>query len=151
MKTWIRRTLIGVVGATALFGGLAAWAHHRHGGCWHGDAAACRERLVEHASRRLDLDTAQKARLDALLGVLQTQRRSLLGDAADPRAEVLALLAAPSFDRARAAALAQSRLQALQLGAPSLVDAFGDFYDGLRPEQQARLREAIERTRRHRR
>ena len=39
----------------------------------------------------------------------------------------------------------------MQQKSPELINAFGDFYDSLRPEQQAKLREALERGgRRHR-
>ena len=31
MKTWLKRTLIGVFGASLLFGGLAACAQRHHG------------------------------------------------------------------------------------------------------------------------
>ena len=36
MKPWLKRTLIGVFGATVLFGGLAACSHHTHGSGWQG-------------------------------------------------------------------------------------------------------------------
>lgn len=145
MKTAIRRTLIGLVGATTLFGGLAAWAHTRHGGCWSDRAAERQACLVEAASRRLDLDATQRARLEALGQVLQSQRQSLVPDAAQPRAELQALISGPAFDRTRAGVLAQGKLATLQTRAPELIQAVGDFYDSLRPEQQARLREVLAR------
>jgi hypothetical protein len=35
MKPWLERTLVGVLGTSLLFGGLAAWSHSEHG-CGHG-------------------------------------------------------------------------------------------------------------------
>jgi hypothetical protein len=32
----------------------------------------------------------------------------------------------------------------VQLKSPAVINAFGDFYDSLRPEQQAKLRESAE-------
>lgn len=151
MKTWIRRTLIGIAATTALFGGLAAWAGHGPGGhCWHGkgDPAEARARMVDFASRRLDLDATQKAKLDTLAGVMQAKRQTLVTDPADPRAELKKLISGPSFDRTQAGALLQAKLSAVQLGAPEVINAFGDFYDSLRPEQQAQLRDALVRGRR---
>lgn len=150
MKPWIRRSLFGLLGATALFGALGAWAAHSHG-CWHGDRAEMRAHMVDIASRRLDLDAAQKARLDALATLVQAQRQALLADPAHPRAELQALISGASFDRGQAATLLQNKLGAVQQKSPELINAFGDFYDSLRPEQQAKLREALERGgRRHR-
>lgn len=149
MKTWIRRTLIGIFGATALFGGLAAWAGHAHGR-WHGgDPAEMQARMVDYATRKLDLDGPQKAKLEALAGTLQAQRQALKGTAENPRAELGQLISGPSFDRTRAGALLQSKLSAVQLKSPEVINAFGDFYDSLRADQQAKLREALARGRQH--
>ena len=51
MKTWIKRTLIGLFGAGVLFGGLAACSHGpRHGHGWQAmseeDAAKMKSRIV---------------------------------------------------------------------------------------------------------
>jgi periplasmic protein CpxP/Spy len=146
MKTWIRRTLIGVASATAMFGGLAAWAGHSYGG-WHGDPAERQARMVEFASRKLDLDATQKAKLEALGNTLQTQRKALVADGSNPRAELQQLIAGPSFDRTQASALLQAKLGAVQLKSPDVINAFGDFYDSLRAEQQTKLREALSRGR----
>ncbi len=146
MKTWIRRTLIGVVGATALFGGLAAWASHSYGR-WHGDPAEMKARVVDIASRKLDLDALQKTKLGTLADSVQTQRLALKGSADNPRAELQALISGPSFDRTQASALLQAKIAAVQLKSPELINAFGDFYDSLRPEQQGKLREALARGR----
>lgn len=147
MKTWIRRTLIGLAATTALFGGLAAWGSHAHGHFWHGDPAERQARMVDFASRKLDLDTAQKAKLEALATTLQAQRKALVADGSSPRAELQALIAGPSFDRTQAGALLQGKISAVQLKSPELINAFGDFYDSLRPEQQDKLREALKRGR----
>lgn len=148
MKTWIRRTLIGVFGATALLGGLAAWAGHSYGHHWHGgDPAEMKARMVDFASRKLDLDSTQKVKLEALASTLQAQRQALKGEAENPRAELGKLISGPSFDRTQASALLQTKLSAVQLKSPEVINAFGDFYDSLRPEQQAKLREALARGR----
>ena len=142
MKPWIRRTLIGVVGFTALFDGLAAWAGHGPG-CWHGDPAQAKAHAVDFASRRLDLDAAQRGKLDALADVLMAQRQALVADPANPRAELQKLIAGTSFDRTAAGALLQGKLSTVQLKSPEVINAFGDFYDSLRPEQQNQVREMM--------
>ena len=148
MKRWIRRTLIGIFGATALFGGLAAWAHHGSGHWGHGgDPAAMKAHMVDFASRKLELDDLQKAKLNVLADQLQAQRAALVTDGSNPRAELQQLIAGPSFDRTKAGALLQSKLSAVQVKSPEVINAFGDFYDSLRADQQAKLREAMNRGR----
>lgn len=147
MKTWIRRTLIGAAATAALLGGLAAWAGHAHRGCWSEDRAQAQACFVDLASRKLDLDAAQKARLQALATQVQAQRSALLPEGRTPRAELQALVAGNSFDRGAAAALLQAKISAVQTNSPTLINAFGDFYDSLRPEQQTQLRAALQRGR----
>lgn len=145
MKPWIRRTLIGVFGVTALFGTLAAWGH-AHGGWHHGRGGPeARAHMIDMASRRLNLDDTQKAKLNALADTLQAQRKALVADPANPRAELQALIAGPSFDRTQAQALLQAKLSTVQTQSPTVVNAFGDFFDSLRPDQQAQLREFLAR------
>lgn len=153
MKTWIRRTLYGLFGATLLVGGLAACSHHRHHwGAW-GDAseserAEMRGRFVERAASRLDLDTAQKAKLAALAEALAAERGKVFG-AVHPGSELRSLIAGEKFDRSGAQAWIDARSGALREASPKIVAATADFYDSLKPEQQAKLREALAKGRRH--
>ena len=156
MKTWIKRTLIGLVGAAAVFGGLAAWAHnspYRHG--WQAmsaeDAATMKAKVIERVGSHLDLDAAQKAKLGVLADKLREQRNALVGTTADPRAELQGLVAGNTFDRARASALIQEKLAAVNTKSPEVVTAMADFYDSLKPEQQAKLREFMARHHGHER
>lgn len=148
MKTWIKRTLIAVVGASTLFGGLAAWATYRHHG-WGGmsdeQRAEMRARMLERVAGRLDLDAAQNAKLRVLADQLQAQRKAVVGERAAMHAQVLSLVAGPAFDRTRAGALVETKLGAAHVAAPQVINAFADFYDSLRPEQQAKVREFLQR------
>lgn len=149
MKRWIKRTLIAVFGATALFGGLAAWAHRSHHYGWQAmteqDAVAMKARIVEKVGKRLDLDAAQKAKLGTLADTLREQRNALIGSSANPRAELQGLVAGATFDRAKASALIEAKVSAVNTKSPAVVTALADFYDSLKPEQQAKLREFMAR------
>jgi len=149
MRRWIRRSLIGLFGASVLFGGLAACSHHRHnrGPMTDSEVQLLREKVVERASRELNLDGAQRTRLDALADALKLQRAALLAGTTTPRAEMQSLIVGAQFDRAKAQALVDSKTRAVQEHAPALVTALGDFYDSLRPEQQQKLRDFMERGR----
>ena len=147
MKPWIRRTLIGVFGATVLFGGLAACSHRHHGYGWQGmsdeDAAKAKARMVDRVGSRLELDDVQKAKLGALADQLRAQRQALVAGT-DPRTEIQSLVAGSTFDRAKAKAFVDGKTQAIQTKSPELIAAVGDFYDSLKPEQQQMLVGLIE-------
>lgn len=150
MKRWIKRTLIAAVSATALLGGLAAWAGYNHLGGRHGsmsseERAAMHERVLQGIASRLELDAAQKAKLAVLADKLHQQRAAIIGTTSDPKAQLQGLIAGPSFDRTRAGALIESKLSAVQVAAPGVLNALADFYDSLRPDQQAKVRDFLNR------
>ena len=63
------------------------------------------------------------------------------------RADVQSLVAGNTFDRAKAKALIDAKTAAVQSKSPELIAAVGDFYDSLRPEQQQKVREFMQRGR----
>jgi len=152
MKRWIKRTLIGLFGASILLGGLAACSHrmHHHGAMSEAEMTKLRERVIDKASRELALDEAQKAKLGTLADALKAQRAALMPGAdarADMKAQVQALVAGPQFDRAKAQALVEAKTSAVREKSPAVVTAMGDFYDSLKPEQQQKLRDFMARER----
>ena len=148
MKLWIKRTLIGLFGATIVLGGLTACGH-RHGG--HGmslseeDSARFKARMVERVGKELELNEQQKQRLGALGDRLREQRTALVGKTTDPRAEVQALVAGQQFDRARAQALVEEKTAALRSKSPEVIAAAGEFFDSLSPAQQQKVRDFMQR------
>jgi len=150
MRPWIKRTLIGVFGASILLGGLSACGHYHHGGGWQAseaDSAKMRERMLERVGKELALDDAQKQRLVVLADKLKEQRAALIGNTTDPRAEFQALVAGPKFERDRAQSLVTVKTDALRSKSPEVIAAAADFFDSLKPEQQQKVREFI--TKRH--
>ena len=148
MKTWIKRSLIGLFGVSILVGGLAACGH-RHAG-WGGtqisaeDAAKWRERMLERAGKELQLDDAQKQRLGVVFDRLREQRNALVGSTPNPRAELRTLIGGERFGSARAQALVDEKTNAIRAGSPQTIAALAEFYDSLKPEQQAKLREFMD-------
>ena len=148
MKTWIKRSLIGLFGVSILVGGLAACGQRHHG--WGGtqisaeDAAKWRERLLERASKELQLDDAQKQRLGVAFDRLREQRNAVVGSTPNPRTELRALIGGERFDSARAQALVEEKTNALRSGSPQTIAALAEFYDSLKPEQQQKLREFMD-------
>ena len=145
MKTWIRRTLIAVAGAAVIATGLAACGHRDHHGRWGAasaeQVAEWRGKVIDRAGKELALDDAQKQRLGVLFDKLNEQRGALTAGGAEPRALMGQLVAGERFDRARAAALVDEKTGAIRTKSPEVIAAMGDFYDSLKPEQQAKVRE----------
>lgn len=161
MKTWIRRTLVAS-SAALLVGTLAACSsgfadassgsgpsgNGPHGmlaqqGGPHGEGhmAKRQARMLERVASKLDLDDTQKQKLAALATQVQAQGEAMRGGMKPARDEMLSLLSGDTFDQARAQALVLEKTQQVQARAPQLIAAMADFYDSLRPEQQAQVRE----------
>jgi periplasmic protein CpxP/Spy len=148
MRTWIRRSLFGLFGATVALGGLAACAHRYGPGHYANmtpeEQAQFRERAVDRVAGKLDLNAQQKAKLDVLVAKLQQQRAAIRG-ATDPRADMRSLVAGDKFDRAKAQTLVSEKVAAVNAASPEVIAALGDFYDSLAPAQQAKVRDFLER------
>jgi periplasmic protein CpxP/Spy len=148
MKSWIRRSLLGLFGASVALGALTACGHryeHHHGwGMSAEDQARFRDKMLERVASRLDLTEDQKKHLATLANKLHEQRTALRGASADPRAEVQKLVAGDKFDRARAQALVGEKTAAVTAKSPEVIAAAADFYDSLNPQQQAKVREFMQ-------
>ncbi len=143
----LRRTLFGIFGATLVIGSLSACSHH--GERWGANMspeqyAQRRDKMVDRAASKLDLNAEQKQLLAALGDKLFEQRKALVGQTADPRAEVKSLVAGPKFDAAKAQALINEKTTALQTKSPEVVTALAAFYDSLNPAQQQKVRDFME-------
>ena len=149
MRPWLKRTFLGIFGASILVGGLAACSHGHHGrfgaNMTEEDAAKFRTRLVDRVGKELNLDAAQKERLTALADKMREQRAALMGSGADPRAEIQALVVGPKFDRERAQAIVAAKTESLRGKSPEVIAAAGEFYDSLKPEQQQKVRDFMAR------
>ncbi len=143
MRPWIKRTLIGLFGASILVGGLSACGHHRGGNFQMNeeDSSKMRTRMLDRTAKELSLDEAQKARLATLADKLREQRLALLPQGSDPRTDLQALVAGAKFDREKALAFVDAKSGALKSKSPEVIAAAADFYDSLKPEQQLKVRE----------
>jgi Spy/CpxP family protein refolding chaperone len=147
MRTWIKRTLYGLFGASVLLGGLTAcghrYAHERFSAMSTEEKAEWRQRAVDRVAGRLELNADQKQRLQVLATKLHEQGAALRGTT-DPRAEVRSLVAGDKFDRDKAQALVGGKVAAVNAKSPEVIAAFGDFFDSLSPAQQAKVRDYLQ-------
>jgi Spy/CpxP family protein refolding chaperone len=144
MKPWIKRSLIGIFGASILVGGITACASHHHGfgaNLTAEEVAQYRTKMVDRIGGKLDLNEDQKKRLSALTDKLHEQRLALAGQSKDPRADIATLVAGDKFDKARAQTLVTEKTTALQSHSPEVIAAMADFYDSLNASQQQKVRD----------
>ena len=85
--------------------------------------------------------------MNVLADKLQEQRTALIGKTTDPRAEMQVLVAGDRFDCAQS--LLAEKTTAITTKSPEVIAAIADFYDSLAPVQQTKVREAMQKGRRH--
>jgi protein CpxP len=146
MKTWIKRSLIGLTTVTVALGGLTACGSHGdHARGWSDERITeMRGKVIEKVTSKLDLNEVQKQKLGVLTDEMLAARKAVKGDTTDPRADLKALIAADKFDRTKAQTLLDQKTQAVQGNGPKVLAAFGDFFDSLSPEQQKQVREKLD-------
>ncbi|ARN19356.1 hypothetical protein [Piscinibacter gummiphilus] len=125
----------------------AAFHHSRPFHDHHAEASfrPGRVPLRSRAAAFLDLDAEQMERMDRLFDEVCTARRAAKDVLRS--AEFAALVENENFRREEAQALFDRRIDTLKAIGPSVVAAFGDFFDTLDFEQQQMLRFALRRRR----
>ena len=144
----IRRVLFGVLGVTLIAGGLSACGH-RGDHPWGANVtqeqfASQRDKMVDRAASKLDLNAEQKKLLAAVGDKMFEQRKAMMGQTTDPRAELKALSAGPKFDTAKAQALITDKTTVMQAKSPETLAALAAFYDSLNATQQQKVRDLME-------
>lgn len=104
-------------------------------------------KMVDIADKKLDLNDAQKQRLNVLADKLREQRTALMGKTTDPRADLQSLVAGATLDKAKAQAMVDEKTSALRSKSPEVIAAAADFYDSLNPAQQQQVRDLMQRRR----
>jgi periplasmic protein CpxP/Spy len=144
MKTWIKRTLVGIFGASILIGGLTACSRGHHAEWSPERVTEMRGKVIERVSSKLELNEAQRQKLGVLADEMIASRTAFRGKEADPRAEIKAMISGAKFDRSRAQTMLEQKTQVVQGNGPKLIAAMADFYDSLNPEQQKQVRDRLE-------
>jgi Spy/CpxP family protein refolding chaperone len=103
-----------------------------------------RDRMVDRAANKLQLNAEQKPKLAALLDAMAAQRQAMVGQTSDMRAELRSWFTGSHFDAARAQALINDKASTLQSQSPQVLGAMGAFFDSLNPAQQQKVRNWME-------
>lgn len=144
MKTGLKKLLplaaLLVAGVAVL--GATGCGHHR-------PDPARMEKMVTHrvddALDDLKATPEQRQRINAVKDRMLASARTMRGDHQATVKEALGLWEASSFDRARALALVDARLDAMRAMAHEAVDAAAEVHATLTPEQRAEVARRIHR------
>ncbi|MBW7931073.1 MAG: Spy/CpxP family protein refolding chaperone [Gammaproteobacteria bacterium] len=147
MKTGTRKILVVLTVATLLLGSLTACGTRGPSGWSEARATEMSEKMVKRIGNKLDLNTEQKIRLDAVAAAMKAQRKAFRGDSENPRDDIRALIASDKFDRSKAQAMLEQKTTAVQQQGPKVLTALADFYDSLTPEQQQQVRARMDKRR----
>lgn len=144
----IRRVLFAVLTVGLIATAVTACGHHRSHD-WGNTLSQeqfmeRRDKMVDRAASKLDLNADQKKLLTVVGDKVFEQRQALIGTTKDPRAELQSLIAGPKFDATKAQALINEKSGALQTKSPEVVAALAAFYDSLNPTQQQKVRDLME-------
>ena len=143
MKTWLKRTLVGVAVSTALLGTVAAYSQgvgFHHGPPSAEQMAQHEAMMLTHVGKKLNLDANQAAKLKVLADLFMSQHTPAAAGT-DPHAAAKALIAGNTFDRAGAQQLVNEKVSQVQANSPALIAAAGDFFDSLNATQQQQVRD----------
>ena len=144
----IRRIVFGVIATTLVVGGLSACGHHRDH-AWGANVtqeqfAEKRDKMVDRAASKLDLNAEQKKLLSVVGDKMFEQRKAMIGQTTDPRSELKSLIAGPKFDTAKAQTLITDKTTVMQAKSPETLAALAAFYDSLNATQQQKVRDLMD-------
>jgi Spy/CpxP family protein refolding chaperone len=122
--------------------GLAGCGHHRP------DPARMEKMVSHHVDDALDdlkATPEQRQKITAVKDRMLAQAKAMRGDHRATVTEALGLWEASSFDRARALALVDSRIDAMRAMAHEAVGAVADVHETLTPEQREQVAKRLRR------
>jgi Spy/CpxP family protein refolding chaperone len=135
----LTKKILFALGGVGLITSVAAYGHHQ---CHDPEQRA--NWMIEKISDELELTEPQVTKLEGVRDQMMQTRQQMHQARSGARADMLQLIEQPRLDREQSLAMINQRLDALRDQAPQLINALGDFYDSLTPEQQQELRERIE-------
>lgn len=143
-----------VVGALAAGFGGHAWSHGGPGGMHRGFMGGSQdpakaderiERMVKHFADRVEATPEQRSKLTDIAKAAARDLRPLREKARDARKRGMALLAAPTIDRAAIERLRAEQIQAADAVSKRMSQAFADAAEVLTPDQRKKVAERMQR------
>lgn len=125
-----------------IVGGVAAVGKYRHGG-----SEFKATRMIEHASKKLNLTETQQASLVALKDEMLEVKQKLHPESEDHHAEIGEMITADQFDQSRMIDMINNKAEIVQQSSSDVVAALGTFLDSLDQQQKAEIAELMEKKR----
>ena len=154
-RRFLRRAAVAtLVGALAAGFGGHAWSHGGPGGMHRGFMGGSQdpakaderiERMVKHFAVEVDATPEQRSRLTEIAKAAARELRPLREKVRDARKRGMALLAAPTIDRAALERLRAEQIQAADAVSRRMSQAFADAAEVLTPDQRKKIAERMQR------
>lgn len=145
MKSITKPIIIFSISGIIAVGGVYAYAHNRMHNSEHRA-----EWIVATVSDKLELDDTQVAKLNVVKDELIAVRNKMQNEHDATHIEVLSMLDQAKLDRQQVLNLIDNKTHLVQQKAPSVVNAFAEFYDSLSEAQHQILRDHINSMMEHR-
>lgn len=154
-RRFFRRAAVATLAVALAAGfGAQAWSHGGHGGMHRGFMGGSKdpakaderiERMVKHFAVEVDATPEQRSRLTEIARAAAKELRPLRERVRDARKRGMALLAAPTIDRAALERLRTEQIQAADAVSTRMSQAFADAAEVLTPDQRKKIAERMQR------
>lgn len=105
--------------------------------------------VTNRIANKLDLNDAQKAKLEELKVEILTLRSDLRKGRNEDFANLMSQATAPELDQAKLQALFDTRKETLEKSAPTVIAKLAEFHKTLNPEQKEKLVEIMKKFQKH--
>lgn len=129
---------------------LAGSAVYAFGGHGHNPEKRA-EHIVEKISKKLALNDVQKAKLVEAKEVILAARKDMHSSKNGMHKNLTDVLSGDTLDREKVLSLINAKTNAVESKAPVIINAVANFYDSLDQEQQAKIRNKVEKHLKHKR
>jgi len=136
-STQITSAIVITLGIITAGGAYAAKSFDR-------DHSRKAEYAVGFIADKLELDTTQEQALSALKDQVLTAKDAMHEQMGTARDDVKNLVAADSFDQAKALEMVNAKTATIDTVAPELIGALGNFLDSLNAEQKEEILDFME-------
>lgn len=132
------KIIVAIALTVGIVGGAAAYGKSK----W-GDPESRAKHVVSYVTDELELDAAQSEKLNALKDQMLATAKRVRSEMKPAHEDISALIAADTFDQAKALELINTKTALVNENAPELLASMGDFLDSLNAEQKAEVAEFI--------
>lgn len=129
----LKKLAIIGTGTLLVIGSISACSHK------YRDPEHRAQKMVEWVADDLELNEAQKDKLNILSKKMLTSRKQMREQFSSSRDEMKNMLSQPKLDEKKILRMVHKHTQAMNEQAPGIVAAMADFYNTLSPEQRTNL------------